>query len=412
MQTLLTNARILDPAAPDASNAYQDGHVLIEDGVVKDLQARAVAAPDRMVVDLRGRTLMPGLIDCHVHVVAHQMNLAANAQVPDALAVLLSLPILRGMLDRGFTTVRDVGGAPYALAQAMEAGLAAGPRLVVCGKALSKTGGHTDLRPRHDTHDPNRWSHSFGALGRVADGVDEVRRACRQELRQGAQFIKIMANGGVASPTDPTAWQGYSPAEMEAAVAEAADAETYVSAHLYMPGAITRAVEAGVHSLEHCNNIDASAARLAAEAGCVAVPTLVTYEALVEDGPRYGFPPGSIAKIASVRTNGLTSLGIMRDAGLTMAFGTDLLGETHVRQSEEFAIRARVLPSRDILAAATTVAATLLGMAGQIGTVAPGAYADLLALDGDPLEDVAILAQPERSIRMVMKGGTIHRSSL
>ena len=408
MQLLLINARILDPARAEPF----EGNVLVEDGVIRDLRARAVAAPERLVIDLRGRTLMPGLIDCHVHVVASQMDLGANSQVPDAMAVLRSLPIMRGMLDRGFTTVRDVGGAPYALAQAVEAGLAAAPRLVVCGKALSKTGGHTDLRPRHDTHDPHRWSQNFGALGRVADGVDEVRRACRQELRQGAAFIKIMANGGVASPTDPIAWQGYSGAEMEAAVGEAQDAQTYVSAHLYTPDAIERAVRAGVHSLEHCNRIDPAAARLAAEAGCVAVPTLVTYEALVSDGPRYGFPPGSIAKIEDVRASGIGSLDILRQAGVTMAFGTDLLGETHVRQSEEFAIRARVLPSRDILAGATTVAARLLRMEGRIGTVAEGAFGDLLAVDGDPAEDVAILAQPERSVRLVVKGGAVHRSSL
>ena len=408
MQTLFTNARILDPAADE----YRDGHVLIEDGTIRDLEARPVAAPDRTVIDLRGRTLMPGLIDCHVHVVAHQMNLGANSQVPDALAVLRSLPIMRGMLDRGFTTVRDVGGAPFALAQAVEEGLAVSPRLIVCGKALSKTGGHTDLRPRHDTHDPNRWAGMFGALGRVADGVDEVRRACRQELRQGAQFIKIMANGGVASPTDPIAWQGYSVAEIEAAVGEARDAETYVSAHLYTAEAITRAVRAGVHSLEHCNRIDAAAAALAAAAGCVAVPTLVTYEALAEDGPRFGFPPGSIAKIESVRSAGMASLSILREAGVVMAFGTDLLGETHVRQSEEFAIRARVLPSREVLAAATTVAAKLVGMEGRLGTVAPGAMADLLVVEGDPWRDVALLAQPERTIRMVMKAGVVHRSAL
>lgn len=408
MQTLLTNARILDPA----SAGPVEGHVLIEDGIIRDLAARPVAAPDRLVIDLRGRTLMPGLIDAHVHVVAHQMNLGANSHVPDALAVLRSLPVLKGMLDRGFTTVRDVGGAPYSLAQAVEEGLAPAPRLVVCGKALSKTGGHADLRPRHDTHDPNRWSQRFGALGRVADGADAVRRACRQELRQGAQFIKIMANGGVASPTDPVAWQGYSPAEMEAAVEEAADAETYVAAHLYTSEAIARAVRAGVHSLEHCNRIDAPTARLAAEAHCVAVPTLVTYEALAEDGPRFGFPKDSIAKIESVRTAGMESLTILREAGVTMAFGTDLLGETHVRQSEEFAIRARVLPSAEVLAAATTVAARLLRMEGRIGTVAPGAHADLLVVEGRPEEDVTILAQPERSIRMVMKAGAVHRSSL
>ena len=408
MQILLSNAAIVD-----AENATpREGHVLVEDGLIRDLAARPIAAPDRLVIDLRGRTLMPGLIDCHVHVVAHQMNLAANSQVPDAMAVLRSLPIMRGMLDRGFTTVRDVGGAPYSLAESVEAGLAMAPRLVVCGKALSKSGGHTDLRPRHDTHNPNRWSRNFGALGRVADGVDEVRRACRQELRQGAAFIKIMANGGVASPTDPIAWQGYSPAEIEAAVAEAADAETYVSAHLYTADAIERAVRAGVHSLEHCNRIDAARARLAAEAGCVAVPTLVTYEALAEDGPRLGLPPASIAKIEDVRAAGMDSLGIIQDARLAMAFGTDLLGETHVRQSEEFAIRARVLPSREILASATTVAAKLIGMAGRLGVVAQGAIADLLVVDGNPLEDVSLLAAPERNIRMVMKAGAIHRQAL
>lgn len=408
MQTLFTNTRIIDATYPEP----REGHVLVEDGVIVDLAARPVAAPDRLVLDLRGRTLMPGLIDCHVHVVAHQMNLGANAQVPDALAMLRSLPIMRGMLDRGFTTVRDVGGAPYSLAQAVEQGLATGPRLVVCGKALSKTGGHADLRPRHDTHDPNRWAGNFGALGRVADGTDEVRRAVRQELRQGAAFIKIMANGGVASPTDPIAWQGYSEAEMRAAVEEAADAETYVSAHLYTADAILRAVRAGVHSLEHCNRIDPAAAALAASAGCVAVPTLVTYEALTEDGPRLGLPPDSIAKIEDVRASGLRSLEILRDAGVATAFGTDLLGPTHVRQSEEFAIRARVLDGPSILASATTVAARLIGMEGLLGVVAPGALADLLVVDGNPLADIALLAAPERSVRLVMKGGAVHRNAL
>ena len=408
MQVLLSNARIVDAEHAEP----REGHVLVEDGVIRDLDARPIAAPDRTVLDLRGRTLMPGLIDCHVHVVAHQMNLTANAQVPDATAVLRSLPIMRGMLDRGFTTVRDLGGAPFDLAEAIEAGLAYAPRLIVCGKALSKTGGHTDMRPRHDTHDPNRWARNFGALGRVADGVDAVRRACRQELRQGARFIKIMANGGVASPTDPIAWQGYSPAEMQAAVEEAADAQTYVAAHLYTSDAIARAVRAGVHSLEHCNRIDSETAGLAARAGCVAVPTLVTYEALAEDGARLGLPPASIAKVEDVRAAGMASLGTMREAGLPMAFGTDLLGEAHARQSEEFAIRARTLPSREVLASATTIAAKLIGMEGKLGVVAEGALADLLVVEGDPLEDVAILASPVRSVRLVMKGGVVQRQAL
>jgi imidazolonepropionase-like amidohydrolase len=408
MQILFTNAIIVDATRDEPV----EGHVLVEDGIIRDLAARPIAAPDRLVLDLRGRTLMPGLIDCHVHVVASMMNLGAVAQLPDATAVLRSLPIMKGMLDRGFTTVRDVGGAPFALAQAIEDGLAAGPRLIVYGKALSKTGGHTDLRPRHDSYEPNRWRRNFGALGRVADGADEVRRACREELREGAMFIKIMANGGVASPTDPIAWQGYSESEIRAAVEEAADAQTYVSAHLYTSEAIARAVRCGVHSLEHCNRIDAPTARAAAAAGCIAVPTLVTYEALASDGPRLGLPPASIAKIEDVRGAGFESLSIMRDAGLTMAYGTDLLGETHVRQSEEFAIRARALPSREIFASATTIAARLIGMAGQLGVIAPGAIADLLVVDGNPLDNVALLAQPERNVRAIIKSGAVHHHAL
>jgi imidazolonepropionase-like amidohydrolase len=403
MQILLRNASIVDASAPEP----RAGNILVEDGVIRDVNAR-LPAGDCEVIDVQGRTVMPGLIDSHVHVVASMMDLAANAALPAPIAVLRSVPILKGMLARGFTTVRDLGGATGALAEAVAQGLTPGPRLFVCGKALSKTGGHSDARPRYDTRDPNRWATNFGALGRVADGVDEVRLACRQTLREGATFIKVMANGGVASPTDPVHWFGYTVDELKAAVEETRDVHTYVAAHLYTADGIIRAVECGVHTLEHCNLINAKAANLAAEANCVAVPTLVTYNALAEDGPSLGLPAASIAKIENVRKAGLESLSILRDAGVTMAFGTDLLGPTHVRQCEEFSIRARVLTAQEILASATTVSAKLVGMEGKLGVVAEGAIADLLVVDGSPLKDITVLAHPEKNLRLVMKEGVIH----
>jgi len=408
MQSLLRNALLVDATFPEP----RLGNVLVEDGVIRDLEARTPSSPDCRILDVRGRTVLPGLIDCHVHVVASMMDLAANAQLPAPIAILRSLPILRGMLERGFTTVRDTGGAPPALAEAIAQGLTPGPRLITCGKALSKTGGHGDARPRHDAHDPNRWASSFGALSRVADGMDEVRLACRQQFREGASFIKVMGNGGVASPTDPVHWLGYSLAEMNAIVEEALDAKSYVAAHVYTAEGITRAVECGVHSLEHCNLIDEAAARLAAQGEAVAVPTLVTYEALAEDGPALGLPAASVAKIDHVRRTGLESLSILRDAGVTIAFGTDLLGPTHVRQCEEFAIRARVLPAQEILASATIVGARLCGMEGRLGVLAPGAIADLLVIDGNPLDDITVLADPGRNLRLVMKEGVVvHQNS-
>lgn len=407
MNVLFTNALIIDALDKEP----REGSVLIEGQHIRGI-GKNIKSGGARVIDLKGLSLVPGLIDCHVHVVASLMNLQANAQLPDAIAILRSVPIMSGMLDRGFTTVRDVGGAPPAIADAVDMDLAVGPRIIPCGKALSRTGGHVDFRPRNDAHDPHRWERNFGSLGRVADGKDQVREACRQELRQGAKFIKIMANGGIASPTDPISWQGYSVEETEVAVGEAADAGTYVAAHLYTPDAIIRAVKCGVRSLEHCNLITPEAAHLAKNSGAIAVPTLVAYEALAEDGPRFGFPPESVAKIEDVRGAGMASLEILQSAGVPMAYGTDLLGEGHSRQNEEFKIRARVLPAKDIFASATTVAADLLGLTGTLGVVREGAMADLLAVRGNPLVDISPLADPYKDIVMVMKSGRIHRGSL
>jgi imidazolonepropionase-like amidohydrolase len=251
-----------------------------------------------------------------------------------------------------------------------------------------------------------------GALGRVVDGVDACRQAARDELRQGATFLKIMANGGVASPTDPIAFLGFSKDEIRAVVEEAHNARTYVAAHLYTDEAIARAVECGVRSVEHANLIENRTAKLMRERGAIACPTLVTFEALKNEGASLGLLPVSVAKIDDVRLRGLESLEIMRSAGVTMAFGTDLLAEMHRHQSEEFVIRGRVLPAIEVIRTTTVNAATLLRMEGQIGIVAPDVFADLIVVNGDPLADLSLLTHQGLHLPVVMQNGEFVKNEL
>jgi imidazolonepropionase-like amidohydrolase len=406
---VLENANLMDVVAGEARPG---SHVLIEGGTIREVSAQPIASSAAQRLDLKGRALLPGLIDAHVHVVATMANLAQNALLPDALIAFRAAGIMREMLHRGFTTVRDLGGATLGLRLAWEEGLFEGPRLVLCGKALSQTGGHSDFRGRHDTRGTGFFERRLGMLGRIVDGEAEVRRACREEIKAGADYIKVMANGGVASPIDPIAFLGFSEGELRAAVEEAQMAQTYVAAHLYTDEAIARAVRCGVRSLEHCNLITEETARAAAAAGAIACPTLVTYEALKEEGAALGLGPESVAKIDTVRLAGLHSLEVMGRAGLTMAFGTDLLGPMHRHQSEEFVIRRRVQPAMEVLRSATLYAARLLRMEGKIGVVAEGAFADLVVVDGDPLQDMALLTHQGAHLPLIMQGGRVIKNAL
>ncbi len=399
-QTLFVNGRILDPR----HDGPRDGmEVLVEGGTIREVSDRPIRSEGAERFDLAGRVLMPGLIDAHVHVIAAFADLAANAVQPSSLAALRAGQIMTAMLMRGFTTVRDVGGADRGLVEAQAAGIVAGPRLVISGKALSQTGGHCDMRIRSDDRTPSE--HRVGAMGRLCDGVEAVRLAAREELRSGADFIKVMANGGIASPADPIHMLQFSRDELKAAVEEAVNYGTYVSAHLYTDAAIRRALECGVHSLEHCNLIQAETAGMAAAAGAFAVPTLITYDRLAIEAASLGMAADSVAKIETVRRAGLESLSILHGAGVRMAYGTDLLGAMHRHQSGEFALRARVLPGLDVLRSATTEAAELCGLAGRAGIIEPGADADLLVVDGDPLGDWSLLEGQGAHMPAIMQAG-------
>jgi imidazolonepropionase-like amidohydrolase len=403
------NAAVLDAHAPHRREGCD---VVVENSTIREVSERPVNLSGATVIDVGGRTVMPGLIDCHVHTIATMLNLGANAALPNAIVTLKSVHILRGMLERGFTTVRDAGGADYALALAVESGIVAGPRLFVAGRALSQTGGHGDFRGRWDEREPCMCCRRAGALARVADGIDGVRKAVREEIKAGAHQIKVMASGGVASPTDPIAFFGYSEDELHAIVAEAAAAQTYVMAHAYTPEAIGRAVRCGVRTIEHGNLVDDETARLMASRGAYAVPTLVTYEALANEGAKLGLPPDSVDKIEGVRKAGLESLAIFKRAGVKMALGTDLLGESHVHQSGEFRIRAQVLSPHEVICSATSIAAEVIRMEGKLGIVAPGAIADLLIVDGDPLRDLSVLEGQGKHLAAIMQAGRFVKNRL
>ena len=401
---ILSNCSIVDG---QSAERQEDMHVLIRNGVIEAVSDKRIGSREGHEIDLGGRTLMPGLIDCHVHVVASEVNLDKNALLPNSLIAARAIRIMRAMLMRGFTTVRDLGGADIGLQQAVDDGTILGPRLVICGKGFSQTGGHCDYRGRYDTR-PAEWlAGKLGALGRVCDGVEALCSAIRQEIKGGGQFIKLMANGGVASPTDPVNFFGFSRDELRMAVEEAEMAQTYVAGHLYTAASIKRAVECGVTCVEHASLVDAEAAAAIAKRGAVAVPTLIIFEGLKREGAELGLPANSVAKIDDVRLYGQRSLEILSEAGVVMGYGTDLLGPLHRMQSEEFLLRGEVLPAHDVIRSATLDAARVLRMEGKIGCIRPGAFADLIAVNGNPLKELSLLTGQGRHMPLIVKGGEI-----
>ncbi|PHY07100.1 MAG: peptidase M38 [Alcaligenaceae bacterium] len=386
--------------------------VLVQDGFITQVGSNLTAPAQSQIIAAQGKTVMPGLIDCHTHIVASQLNLGLNANLPNALATLRAVPILSGILMRGFTTVRDAGGADWALAEATRTDIVDGPRIFLAGHALSQTGGHGDFRARNDILDPCACVQKVGNIGRVVDGVDNVRLAVREEIQKGATQIKIMASGGVASPNDPIHFLGYSEAEIRAIVEEAANAGTYVMGHAYTPAAISRAVRFGVRTIEHGNLVDAATAQVMHDHQAFMVPTLITYEALANEGAALGFPAESIAKIEAVRGDGKKAIEILAKAGVKMGLGTDLLGALHRHQSEELKLRADILGNGMTLQQATLVGAEILRMTDKLGVVKVGAIADLLVVDGNPLTDITCLLGQGDHIQTIIKDGKTYKTSL
>jgi imidazolonepropionase-like amidohydrolase len=410
MRTVVRNANVFDSVA----GAMRPGStIVIENDRFVAVTQEPLQVDDAAVIDAGGRAVLPGLIDAHVHVVAASHDLVSLALLPPSLITAESGKIMREMLDRGFTTVRDAAGADHGLQEAVARGLFDGPRLFIAGAPISQTGGHADMRPKGvKSREMFCSCAGLGLIGAIADGVGEVRRAVREQVRQGANQIKIMAGGGISSPSDPLEGTQFSLDELRAAVEEAEAANLYALAHAYSPRAVTRAVQAGVRSIEHGNLIDEATARIMKTHGAYLVPTLSTYTALADEGTRLGWSAPMLDKLQMVKDRGLEAVRIARAEGVPVVFGTDLLGHMHGRQSGEFDLRTAAMPPSEALQSATITAARLMRQEGQIGQIVAGAFADLLIVDGDPMAGLSMLTAPATGIRLLMQAGQVRRSSL
>jgi imidazolonepropionase-like amidohydrolase len=377
--TVIRDAQVVDPVTAEIDEGVD---LLIVGDRIEEVGRRISTSLDARYLDAGMRHVFPGLVDAHVHLFAASRDLVASARMPWSYVASAAVGHLKGMARRGFTTVRDTGGADWGLAQAIADGaLGTVPQLRFGGPALSQTGGHGDLRGRGGGADP------CCGLAKVCDGVKELRRESRQQIAAGASHLKVMLGGGIASELDRIDRDQFGDDEVRAVVVEAQRAGIYVTAHAYTPAAITRAARLGVRSIEHGNLIDQPTAQLMAERQMFLVPTLVTYEDLY-DGVLAGEAPAHVArKLDGVREAGLRSISLAAEAGVCIVFGTDLLGAGMARQLEEFALRSEVLTPLEMFRSATVNAHRLIDDDETVGLLRPGGRADLVIADLDPTQE-------------------------
>ncbi|OAG37271.1 hypothetical protein AYO21_08570 [Fonsecaea monophora] len=411
---ILDNAHVIDPV--DGSVRH-NATVELGGGFVRyigDEGGRNTTddGGDTLCIDLKGKYILPGLWDCHVHLAAVQgfssfddiLNLS-----PDT-SLLRQPEIGQAMLDRGFTTVRDCGDALLPLKVAFEEGIHPGPRLFIAGRQLSQSGGCGDRRSAFDDGDCCGGGGAKQLSCRIVDGVPECLKFTREELRLGSDFIKIMAGGGVSSPRGGLGDMEFTEDEIKAITTVASNAGTFATAHAYTPAVIRQAVNCGVLGIEHGNFLDKATAELMAQKGVYLTPTLVAYAAA--SLPEFGsfVSPESIAKLKDTLESGLRAIELAKEAGVTVCFGTDLLGPLHFAQTKEFELRRQVQSPLEIIQSATINAARMMRRPDSLGRVVPGFVADLLILNANPLEDITVLDRPEKHLLAVFKEGRVASS--
>ena len=406
---IFENCNLLDV---ENSQIIKGMNVLIEQNMISQISDSKIKSQNAIIIDSKGKTLMPGLIDAHVHITATALDVGTLSKYPHSLNVLKSAKLAEAMLMRGFTSVRDCTGADWGFHEAIEKDLIRGPRLFFVGKALGPTGGHGDRRPK--TYEGDHCTCYQGTTKETwtVDGVAEVQKAARRELRKGAHAIKIFASGGVASPDDPIFGLQFSEDEIRAVVNEANSWKKYVLAHAYTSEAITRAIKCGVRTIEHGNLMDRKTAKYMNDKNAYLVPNLITYEAMDLEGEKYGLPKISLEKNKFVKDEGKIAIDYAYSEGVKIGYGTDLLGELQVYQSREFLMRQNIMPKKDILKSATLINAEIVNQKNKIGVIKEGSFADVLLIDGNPLEDFEVLQNQVEKLLVIMKDGKFYKNNL
>jgi imidazolonepropionase-like amidohydrolase len=418
--TLFQNVRIFDGKS---SGLSAPSNVLVRGNKIEKISTAPIPTDrraDTKIIDGGGRTLMPGLIDAHWHclMAAAPLNAVLTAEA-DYLNLLAGAAATETLM-RGFTTVRDVGGPVFGLKRAIDEGVVAGPRIYPSGAMISVTGGHGDFRqtselPRLPGAPLSRMERMGASM--IADSPDEVRLRVREQLMLGATQIKLTAGGGVASPHSPLDVATFTEPELRAAVEAAGNWGTYVTVHAYTPPTMQRAIAAGVKCIEHGHLMDEPTARLMAERGVWL--SLQPFPGEMADV----FPPGSQerAKFQEVLAGMETAYGLAKKYQLKTAFGTDILFSEALtrRQGALLAGLARWYTPAEVLQMATSVNAELLALSGlrnpypgKLGVVEDGALADLLLVDGDPIANLNLVADPAKNFLVIMKDGKIYKNTL
>jgi len=404
MRTELTNCRVFDGISAQISAPQR---VVVESNKIVSIGAAQTQTPVDQSIDLSSMTLMPGLIDAHFHCNSPSFDIPGLDRFTPSHLAQFARKHLEDMLQLGFTSVRDAGGADVGLVRAVEEGLIDGPRLLIAGKAISQTGGHGDFRvPGQEDYCGCAYK---GALSVVVDGVDEMRRQVRDAFHHGAHHIKLFVSGGVLSPSDPIWMDQFHESEIAAAVEEAKTRGSYVMAHAHTANAAVRCVKNGVRSIEHGTMIDQQTADYVADHQAFVVPTLSVIAALKSEVS--GLPEESRQKLEVVADKAFKAIEHCHNAGVQLGFGTDYFGHLHGQELMELTERAKAQSNLEVLKSATSVNAALIQKENALGVVQTGALADLIVIDGNPLDDISAMSDA-KNIKLVMKDGRIVRNEI